>query len=50
MIPTYLSFKLLTSVLERDLKYARWKMAIARSLDWIDDHDDDTEGKVLYTL
>lgn len=29
---------------ERDMKYHRWKMAIARSLGWTDDRDD-IEGR-----
>lgn len=39
-------------LIERDMKYARWKMAIARSLDWVDDKDTDAEGmfKMLIDL
>ncbi|KAF5298514.1 hypothetical protein FQR65_LT00056 [Abscondita terminalis] len=28
---------------QRDIKYARWKMAIARSLDWADDKEEETD-------
>ncbi|KAK4872391.1 hypothetical protein RN001_014420 [Aquatica leii] len=28
---------------QRDMKYARWKMAIARSLDWADDNEEEVD-------
>ncbi|GJQ77199.1 hypothetical protein Trydic_g14870 [Trypoxylus dichotomus] len=29
---------------QRDIKYSRWKMAIARSLDWVEGRDDENTG------
>ncbi|KAI4470002.1 sugar kinase [Holotrichia oblita] len=31
---------------QRDIRYSRWKMAIARSLDWVEDRDDENTGKL----
>lgn len=30
---------------QRDIKYAQWKKAIARSLDWVEDDENDDNGK-----
>lgn len=35
-------------ILERDMKYFQWKMAIARSLDWTDERDDYEESKFYF--
>lgn len=35
-------------ILERDIKYSRWKMAINRSLGWAQEEENDSfEGKIL---
>lgn len=33
----------------RDMRYAKWKMGIARSLDWTDERDDN-EGTFRFAL
>lgn len=35
-------------ITERDMRYYRWKMAIARSLDWTSDENEESEGRNLY--
>ncbi|KAK9701777.1 FGGY family of carbohydrate kinase [Popillia japonica] len=30
---------------QRDIRYSRWKMAIARSLDWVEDRDDENRDE-----
>lgn len=35
-----------TCIVERDMRYSKWKMAIARSFDWTSDRNEQDEGKI----